>query len=266
MSSVATRTRVNQITILAGVSILFFQLSNWGHAIWVLYSIMVVAGPFSTFLGFGKAKDRFLGTLVGVFIAFLLESVLRVVPSLLPLTAFSMTLLAGFMVLRPYKYFIIIITTCVCLSYTYMNIPYTNFTPLSFVIERSLGIFFGVLIFLVFQRFVFGSENSKLELLEESHDVLLKLQATLKQYQTAPTLMTAYQSAEDVSVNSKELKGYIESAHFVFGNESNAELCYAKQVVRLNDRAIRLLIDEPTVRPEKVEKLLHVVTLKLERQ
>lgn len=265
MSSVATRTRVNQITILAGISFLFYAISGWDEAIWVLISTVVVVGPFSTFLGFGKAKDRFLGTLVGVFIAFLLESLIRVVPSILPMVAFFVAMVMGFMVTRPYKYFVILITVCTCLSFTYMNMPYTSFTPLSFVIDRALGVTVGILLFLLFQKFVFGTGNSKLELLEEGHDNLKRLQATLQQYQASPDLMTAYASAENVFNSSRQIKSYMESAPLVLGDTNTPEVVYAKQVIRLNDRAVRILIDEPTVVPEKIAKLLHVVDLKLER-
>jgi hypothetical protein len=55
------------------------------------------------------------------------------------------------------------------------------------------------------------------------------------------------------------------SAHLVLGETNTPEVVYAKQVIRLNDRAVRILIDEPTVAPEKIAKLLHVVGLKLER-
>ena len=266
MSSVATRTRVNQITIMVAASFLFYELSNWEQAIWVVYSTVVVAGPISTFLGFEKARDRFVGTLGGVLVAFCIEYYLRFNPSHLPVVAFLLALVAGFMMTRPYRYFILVITTCTCMGYTYMNMPYTSFAPTSFVIDRTIGVFVGVLIFYLFQKFMFGTSNSRLELLEESHDTLKKLQATLLQYQQNSTLIAAYQGAADVFANTKDLKSYIGTAHFIFGAEIPSELRYAKQVATLNKRAVRLLIDEPVVMPEKIAKLLHVVELKLERQ
>lgn len=266
MSSVATRTRIHQITIMVAVSFLFYTISNWEQAIWVVYSTLVVAGPISTFLGFEKARDRFVGTLVGVLVAFCIEYYLRFNSSQLPVVAFLLALVAGFMMTRPYKYFILVITTCTCMGYTYMNMPYTSFAPTSFVIDRTIGVFVGVMIFYLFQKFMFGTKNSRLELLEESHETLKKLQATLLQYRENATLITAYQSAEDVFANTKDLKSYIATAHFIFGVEIPAELRYAKQVVVLNNRAVRLLIDEPEVIPEKIARLLHIVELKLERQ
>ncbi|MDN4016550.1 FUSC family protein [Zwartia panacis] len=267
MSSVATRTRVNQITIMVGISFLFFVLTNWEQGIWVVYSTLVAAGPLSTFLGFQKGRDRFLGTLAGVLVAFCLEYYLRFNPSHLPVVAFFIALIAGFMVTRPYKYFIVIITICTCMGYTYMNMPYTSFAPTSFVMDRVIGVFVGVSIFYICQRFIFGTGNSKLELLEESAETLKKLQATLIQYRDNPTLVTAYQCAEDVFTHTRDINSYIETAHFVFGHESNFELRYAKQVVMLNNRALKLLVDEAsTTVQDKINKLLHIVELKLERQ
>ena len=117
----------------------------------------------------------------------------------------------------------------------------------------------------LFQKFIFGTSNSKLELLEESYDTLTKLHETLLKYSENASLITAYQSAVDVSANSKDLKSYIDTAHFIFGVEIPGELRFAKQVVMLNNRAIRLLIDEPQVMPNKIAKLLHIIELKLER-
>ena len=267
MSSVATRTRVNQITLLIAVSFLFYEFTNWEQGVWVVLSTTVVAAPFSTFLSFDKAKSRFLGTLVGLVVAAGVEYYLRFNPAQLPVVAFIIALIAGFMATKPYRHFIIIITLCTCLGYTYMNMPYTSFAPMSFLVDRAMGVFVGVLIFFVMQTFVFGDGNSKLELQEESENTLGKLQKTLLEYKSAPTLTTAYQCASDIFVNSRDLASYISTANLVFGAENHQELTYARQVARLSDRAVRLLIDEPdeVVMP-RIDQLLHIVTLKLERE
>jgi uncharacterized membrane protein YccC len=266
MPSVALRTRINQITIMVGVAFLFYQISNWVQGIWVLFSTLMVVGPISTFLGFEKAKDRFLGTAVGVLIAFCIEYYVYWFPSQLPIVAFVVAVLVGFMVTRPYKYFIIMITTCTCLGYTYMNMPYTSFEPISFVVYRLLGVFAGVLIFLVVQHFWFGTGNAKLELLETSYGTLTKLQTTLQQYLANQTLMNAYQCATDIFNNSKELNNYVRTAHYVLDGDGQGELRYARQVITLNNRALKLLVDTPTVSAKQIEKLLHIVDMKLEHQ
>lgn len=250
---------------MVAISFLFYEMTNWVEGIWIVYSTLVVAGPLSTFLGFQKGKDRFLGTLIGVLIAFCLEYYLRFNPSHLPVVAFLIAVIAGFMVTKPYKYFIVIITICTCMGYTYMNMPFTSFAPTTFVIDRIIGVFVGVSIFYVCQRFIFGTSNSKLELLEESQETLKKLQATLMQYREQPTLTMAYQCAEDVFSNTRDINSYIDTAHYVFGYETNDELRFAKQVVMLNNRAIKLLVDEPVIVQDKIDKLLHIVDLKLER-
>lgn len=265
MSSLATRTRVNQITLLIGVSFIFYELTNWEQGIWVVISTAVVAAPFSTFLSFDKAKARFLGTLVGLVVAAGFEYYLRFNPAQLPVVAFILALIAGFMATKPYRHFIIIITLCTCLGYTYMNMPYTSFAPMSFLIDRAMGVFVGVLIFFMMQTFVFGDSNSKLELQEESDSTLSQLQKTLLEYKSTPTLTTAYKCASDIFINTQTLKSYISTASLVFGTESNQALRYARQAAMMNRHAVRLLIDEPEAVLSRIDRLLHVVTVKLER-
>jgi uncharacterized membrane protein YccC len=265
MQSVATRTRVNQITILVAISFLFYEMTNWQQGIWVVISTVVVASPFSTFLSFDKAKNRFLGTIVGLVIAAGLEYYLRFNPGQLPVVAVMIAFIAGFMVTKSYRYFIVIITICTCLGYTYMNMPYTSFAPMSFLIDRAMGVFVGVLIFYLIQRFLFGQRNSKLELLEESVETLGKLQKTLQAYITTPNLTRAYECAADIYTSTRALQSYVATSNLVFGTETTPELRFAKQVLLLNERAVRLLIDEPTVVLRRIDQLLQVVTAKLAR-
>lgn len=263
MQSVATLTRINQIVILIGISFLFYELTNWEQGIWILISTVVVAGPFSTFLSYEKAKDRFLGTLVGLVIAALIEYYLAFNPSQLPVAAVALAFVAGFMATRPYKYFIIMITVCTCLGYTYMNVPYTSFSPMSFLVDRGMGVFGGVMIFFLLQRFVFGNSNSKIELLEESQNALNKLQKTLLEYQQNPSTVTAYKCAADIFESTKDLRSYVDSAGIVFTKDINKETQHARQVLGLSKRALKLLIDKPEVVANRLDKLLHVIQLKL---
>lgn len=265
MQSVGTRTRVNQMTLLLAVSFLFYQWTNWQHGIWVVISTAVVAGPFSTFLSFEKAQFRFVGTLVGLVIACGVEYYLKFNPSHLPVVAVIIAFVAGFMATKSYRYFIIVITLCVCLGFGYMNMPYTSLTPVLFLVDRAMGVFAGVLIFFAMQQFVFGTSNSKLELVEESYTTLDKLQKTLQEYLGNPSIVTAYKCAGDVVANSKDLNSYIGTAPLVFGADGNQALCYAKQVATLNRRALHLLVDEPTIVRSRMAQLLNVVTLKLSR-
>lgn len=266
MQSVATLTRINQIVIILGISFLFYELTNWEQGIWILISTAVVAGPFSTFLSYEKAKDRFLGTLVGLVVAALIEYYLAFNPSQLPVAAVALAFVAGFMATRPYKYFIIVITICTCLGYTYMNVPYTTFSPMSFLVDRGMGVFGGVLVFFMLQRFVFGNTNSRQELLEESHNALSRLQHTLLEYQQNPSTVTAYKCAADIFESTKDLKSYVDSAGIVFNEHLNQEAQYARQVLRLNKRALSLLIDQPEVVVNRFDRLLSVVQRKLSGQ
>jgi uncharacterized membrane protein YgaE (UPF0421/DUF939 family) len=265
MQSLATRTRVNQITILVAISFLFYQLSNWQHAIWVVISTVAVAAPFSTFLSFQKAQFRFVGTLIGLVVSCGLEYYLKFNPSHLPVLAVIIAFIAGFMAIKSYRYFIIVITVCVCLVYSYMNMPYTSLTPVSFLIDRAMGVFAGVLIFFLMQRFVFGNGNSVRELQEESYETLSKLEKTLQEYKGNPTLTSAYKCAADIAANAQAVESYIGTASLTFGGDGYPALCFAKQVATLNRRALRLLIDEPSVAMDQIDQLLRVVTAKLAR-
>lgn len=265
MQSLATRNRAIQITILIGVSFLFYQLTNWQHGIWVVISTTAVVTPFSTFLTVQKAQFRFLGTMVGLVITCAIEYYLKFNPSHLPVLTVIITFIVGFMALQSYRYFIIMITLATCLVYSSINAPYTSLTPVMFLIDRGMGVFMGVLIVLLMQRFVFGTANSKLELYEESAETLGKLQKTLQEYVANPTLTSAYKCAADIASNTSALKSYIDTAHQTLGTDKSNELLYAKQVALLNRRAVHLLIDEPTVLMSRIEQLLDVTTAKLAR-
>ncbi len=146
-----------------------------------------------------------------------------------------------------------------------MNMPYTSFAPMSFVIDRAMGMIVGVLIFFMMQRFVFGTRNSKLELLEESVETLGKLQKTLQAYKDTPTLTMAYQAAADIYTNTRALQSYVGTANLILDHNATPNCAWPRRVFMLNDRAVRLLIDEPTVIMSRVDQLLRVVTAKLAR-
>jgi len=79
-------------------------------------------------------------------------------------------------------------------------------------------------------------------------------------------VMTAYNCATDIFSNSKDLNNYVRTADFVLSGDGQAELRHARQVILLNNRALKLLVDTPTVSSKQIEKLLHIVDLKLERR
>lgn len=266
MQSLATRNRAIQITILIGVSFLFYQLTNWQHGIWVVISTTAVVTPFSTFLTVQKAQFRFMGTMIGLVITCAIEYYLKFNPSHFPVLTVIIVFIVGFMATKSYRYFIIMITLATCLVFSSMNIPYTSLTPAMFLVDRAMGVFVGVLIFLVIQHFVFGTANSNLELYEESAETLGKLKKTLQEYVANPTLTSAYKCAADIAANSSVLKSYIDTAPQTLGTDKSTELLYAKQVALLNRRAVHFLIDEPTVVMRRIEQLLNVTTVKLARQ
>lgn len=263
MQSLATKIRINQVTLMILVSFMFYELTNWEEGIWVIISTTVVSGPFSTFLTFEKARNRFLGTMMGLLVAAFFEYYLRYNETQLPVVATIIAFMAGFMATKSYQYFLIVITSMICLGFTYMNIPYTSFEPVDFLVARGMGVFTGICIFIFMQKFIFGDKNSKLELLEESYNALSRLKAILKEYKTNPSLEGAFKCSADINSSILTLSSYVKNCNLVFGKTIN-ETVYAKQVLTLNHRAIKLLIDEPEINEAKLNRLINIVDVKLE--
>lgn len=264
MQSLATSTRIKQIVTLIAISFVVYQFTNWQEGIWILISTVVCCSPFSTFLSFEKARNRFLGTFIGLILAAILEYYLRFNPSQLPVIATIIVFIVGFMATKSYFYFVMVITVTVCLGFTYMNMPFTSFEPASFLFARGMGVFTGIVIFYFTQRFIFGNDNSKIELLEESYNVLISLEQSLANYLTNPSTVEAFKCSSDINGSSTNLNTFILNAPLVF-NSVNRETIYAKQVSTLCSKAIKLLVDSGSVESDRVEKLLNIVRLKLDR-
>jgi hypothetical protein len=190
------------------------------------------------------------------------EYYLRFNPSQLPVIAVLLAFFIGFMATKPYQYFIIFITITVCLGFTYMNMPFTDFEPVSFLFARGMGVFTGIVIFFLMQKFIFGDSTSKIELLEEGYQTLQKLSDVLETYFKEPTLYNAVKGAAAIHSNTANLSTYLANTPLVFST-INPETIYAQQVFRLNQRAIQLLIDDADVDQQQLHKILRIVRLKL---
>lgn len=265
MQSLATKNRSNQIVILVAIAFLFYELTNWQEGIWVAISAVVVAGPFSTFLSFEKARNRFLGTLVGLMIAACLEYYLRFNPYQLPLIAVLIAMCLAFLSIKDYKYMVIAITVCTCLGFTYMNMPFTSFEPMDFLISRGMGVFVGILIFYVLQRFLFKSSSAKLELTEEANNCLAKIKVSVDNYLNTKTTKSAFEEASNIMIATKDLKGYYNSSDFVFA-EKTKEAIYSKKIITISDRVIKELINTQNVNINQIEKIKRIVELKIQKE
>lgn len=216
MQSIATKNRINQITLLVFVTFLFYQLTNWVGGYWIPLSAIVIVTPFSTFLTFQKAKNRFLGTIVGLFAAILLQYYLRNFPEQLPVIVVMIAFTLGFVMSKDYKYYIAVVTLAVCLSFSYTNAPYTSFEPSSLFLARLMGVFGAVIIFLLLQTYIFGNNNARLEIDEAamnlSHFIKSKYDALLMN----PTPEAAFNVAIEINDAGKGLAQLLETATLVF--------------------------------------------------
>lgn len=258
MQSLATKNRIYQIVILVACAFLFYEMTNWEEGIWVAISAIVVSGPFSTFLGFEKARNRFLGTIAGLMIAACLEYYLRFNPNQVPLVAVITSMILAFFAVKDYKYMIIVITVCTCLGFTYMNMPFTSFEPMNFLISRAMGVFVGIFLFYLLQKFLFGDSNARLELYEESLNALTKTEESLNNYLKLKTTESAFEQACNIMAGASDLKKYYKNSNLVF-NSINYEVIYSKRVIRIVDRAIQELTDKTTPNESNIKILLLLI-------
>lgn len=246
MQSVATKNRIYQIVIIVSFAFLFYELTNWQEGIWVAISAIVVAGPFSTFLSYEKGRNRFFGTIAGLMIASILEYYLRFNPNQLPLIAVLVAMTLAFFAVKDYKYMVTVITVCTCLGFTYMNMPFTDFEPMNFLIARGMGVFTGILIFYTLQKFIFKNDNARLELIEETNNVINKTISCLETYIQNPTNENAFEVAAQIMAQSTDLKNYYKNSYLVF-DKILPESIYCKKVLTIVNKSIKELIDDKIV-------------------
>ena len=216
MQSIATKNRINQITVLVFVTFLFYQLSNWVGGFWVPLSAIVIVTPFSTFLTFQKAQNRFLGTIVGLFAAILMQYYLRTFPEQLPIAVVIIAFCLGFVMTKDYKYYIAVVTLAVCLSFSYTNAPYTTFEPSSLFLARLMGVFGAVIIFLFLQTYIFGNNNARLEIDEETMNLCNFIKDKYDTLLANPTTEAAFNTAIEINDAGKTLMQLLETSHLIF--------------------------------------------------
>lgn len=216
MQSVATKNRINQITILVFVTFLFYQLSNWVGGFWIPLSAIVIVTPFSTYLTIQKAQNRFIGTIAGLFAAILLQYYIRIFPEQLPVIVVLMAFTLGFVMTKDYKYYIAVVTLAVCLSFSYTNAPYTSFEPSSLFLARLMGVFGAVIIFLFLQTFIFGKKNVQLELKEETDNLSTLIMKKYKLLIENSSPNGAFNVAIEINDAGKVLSQFLETSTLIF--------------------------------------------------
>lgn len=263
MQSVATKTRINQITLLIFVSFLFYQLTNWVGGFWVPLSAIVIVTPFSTFLTFDKAKNRFVGTIVGLLSAILLQYYLRIFPDQLPVVVVVLAFVFGFMMTKNYKYLIVFVTLAVCLSLSYSNAPYTSFEPSSLFLARLMGVFGAVFIFFFMQTFIFGKNNARLEIKEESDNLCALIQRKYDALLENATPEAAFNTAIEINTAGKALLQLLQASPLIF-DPSDKALQNPKDVISIKESIVKELLSfNPSNQPllaSEIKKLSSLVT------
>lgn len=258
MQSVATKIRINQITILMFVSFLFYQLTNWVGGYWVPLSAIVIATPFSTFLTFDKAKNRFIGTIAGLLAATLLQYYLRIFPDQLPVIVVILAFVFGFAMTKNYKYLIIFVTLSVCLSLSYSNAPFTSFEPSSLFLARLMGVFGAVFIFFFLQKFVFGKNNARLEITEESDHLCALIKEKCDALLVNATPEAAFNAAIEINTAAKTLLQLLQASPLIFDSSDKA-LQNPNQVLSLKESIVKELLcfdpSDPSLLQSEVKKL-----------
>lgn len=241
MQSIATKKRINQITFVVFVTFLFYQLTNWVGGFWVPLSAIVIASPFSTFLTIQKAKNRFIGTILGLFAAILLQYYLRMFPEQLPIIVVIMAFFLGFAMNKDYKYYIALVTLSVCLSFSYSNTPYTSFEPSSLFLARLMGVSGAVFIFLALQTFVFGKNNARLEIQEETDNLCVTIKKECDSFAIDATPASAFNTAIQINDAGKTLLELMEASTLIFDSNEDA-LQNPKKLIGIKESIVRELL------------------------
>ena len=239
--SLAIKNRTYQVTFLISLSFLFYQLTDWVEGMWVPISVITILVPFGTFLSLNKARSRFFGTMLGLFLALMLQYYLRFFPGQMPLVATLFMFVFGFMISKEYKYLVIFITMATCLVFSYMNMAYTSFAPESFLVSRMMGVFTGVALVVTFQTLVFGASNALLELQEEAENLCQLIKTKYSVIAQGTSASEAFNIALDVNNASKSLAIMLESAEAI--DTRNKDLMqYATEVLTLKDAVVNELL------------------------
>ncbi|WP_119343433.1 FUSC family protein [Facilibium subflavum] len=155
------RLRIWQIISLFAFSIFLYQFAQWQQGIWVVISVTAIIGPFYSGLTINKALQRAGGTLAGLMISFLLMLFLRYNDQLLFIIGIILTWFVAFAMAQEYKYFIMLVTVIICINFAYLNIPYIDYSLLHYVATRGMGVFIGILVFLIFEYLIYHNHHSQ---------------------------------------------------------------------------------------------------------
>ncbi|MBT8615608.1 FUSC family protein [Polynucleobacter paneuropaeus] len=244
MPSLNFKIRILQVVWLIVLSLLVAQVLQWDQGLWVAVSVTAIIGPFSTSLTVEKSRNRIIGTIAGLLIATVLEIYLRYNYQAVFIVGILLAYILGFTVQQNYRYFIMVVTVAICLNFEYMNLPFTSFEPISFLIARFMAVLAGISLFLFIQKYVYGDHNAKVELAEATQ----KLTANISNHLTALSKLnlekdrSGIDQAMELTSQSESFEELLTSSDYGM-SESCSELTKAKKINKLRRRVTSLLLD-----------------------
>lgn len=179
MQSSVLNQRTLQICFLVVLALFVASYTQWEHGLWVAISVAAIVGPFSTALTMQKAANRMYGTMAGLLLSAVLQVYLRYEYHSIFILGIVMGYAIGFSAQQNYRFFIMLVTTTVCVNFGYMNLAFTPFEPISFLVSRMMAVFAGIVLFTVLQRGVFGDTTAQIELQEALKGAAKELQLAL---------------------------------------------------------------------------------------
>ena len=145
--------RILHVTLMFASSIFLYQFSQWDDGLWIPISVLAISGPFRPGMTLHKAKQRLLGSLVGLGLSLGVWLLLYANNNLLVPIALLLMYGVAFTLLNNYSYFIAIVSMLLCLNFDYMNLAFNN--EVSYLLNRGMCVLAGVSLCLFFEYFIF---------------------------------------------------------------------------------------------------------------
>ncbi len=245
MPSLNFKTRKLQVIGLIVLSLFVAQVTQWQQGLWIAVSITAIVGPFSPSLSLEKSRNRIIGTIAGLLLATILEIFLRYNYQSVFIVGILWAYCLGFTAQQNYRFFIMFVTVAVCLNYEYMNLPFTSFEPISFLVARFIAVLIGIALFLFVQKYIYGDKNARQELAESTQGVVESFSKGLSEYLKPDPMTTksALDLAMELTEKSKSFRELLAASDYGI-RASSIELNVAKKVDRVRGRIIRLLLDD----------------------
>jgi len=254
MHNLNFKIRILQVTGLIVLSLFVANLTQWEQGLWIAVSITAIVGPFSPSLTLEKSRNRIIGTTAGLLLATILEMFLRYNYQFVPIVGVLLAYCLGFTLQQNYRYFIMVVTVVVCLNFEYMNLPFTSFEPISFLVARFIAVLIGIALFLFIQKYIYGDKNARQELAQSTRNLAQSISNGLSEYLKSDQEKTksALDLAMEFTEKSKSFKELLVASSYGI-SPSSVELDMAKKIDRIRGRIIKLLLDNSFIESNDCE-------------